>query len=131
MRKQESGEATIMVDVPIRQTEAYYDDYTLYCYSVRGRRGCVIALPFFTYDNKEVQCFEGYLIYHDKEGYGLAEQDLYKLALSTIVTPSLSGMAGKLRPLPYTLISEDKIEDALDSLIEKNTIVDLSSSLSL
>ncbi len=131
IKEQKVGEALMSVDVLVNIVEAYYDDYTFYQYNIRRQKGAVIALPFFSYDKKQVQKFEGYLIYHDKESYGYSEAELKKLGVETIANYSPSGMAGKLSPLPYKPISEDDIEDALDSLIEKNTKVNLTDNLSL
>jgi hypothetical protein len=131
IKEQKAGEALMEVNVLVGIVEAYYGDYTFYCYNIRRQKGCIIALPFFTYDKDENQKFEGYLVYHDKDSYGYSEEELLKLGVSTIANYSPSGMADKLRPLPYKPINEDDIEDALDSLIEKNTIVNLSDNLSL
>jgi hypothetical protein len=131
IKEQKAGDGLISVDVLVSIVEAYYSDYTFYCYYIRGKRGCIIALPFFTYDKKENQKLEGYLIYHDKDSYSYSEKELYKLGVETIGNYSPSGMAGKLWPLPYKPISEDDIEDALDSLIEKNTVVNLTDSIIL
>ena len=131
IKEQKVGEALMGVSVLVNNVEAYYGDYTFYQYNIRGQKGSLISLPFFSYDKKQVQKFEGYLIYHDKESYGYSEAELKKLGMETIANYSPSGMAGKLSPLPYKPISEDDIEDALDSLIEKNTKVNLTDNLSL
>ena len=130
-KEQKVGEALMEVNVLVSIVEAYWDDYTFYCYNIRRQKGCVIALPFFTYDKDQNSKFEGYLIYHDKESYGYSEGELRKLGVSTIANYSPSGMAEKLRPLPYKPIDEDDIEDALDALIEKNTRVNLADNLSI
>jgi hypothetical protein len=131
IKEQKVGAILIGVDVLVNIVAVCYGDYMFYQYNVRRQKGSVIALPFFSYDKKQVQKFEGYLIYHDKESYGYSEAELEKLGLETIVNYSPSGMAGKLTPLPYKPISEDNIKDALDSLIEKNTKVNLTDNLSL
>jgi hypothetical protein len=121
------------IDVPINVTivDADCGEYVSYCYSVRGQRGAIISLPFFSYNKDGERKYEGHLIYHDKDGYGMSEANLYKLGIDIMANPSLSGMAGNLTPLPYKPIGEDEIENALDSLIAKNTFVELSKPLSL
>ena len=131
MKDWKDGEALMEVNVLVNIVEAYYGDYTLYQYNVRRQKGCILALPFFTYDKNNNQKFEGYLIYHDKDSLGYSEQELLLLGANSIANYSPSGMAGQLSPLPYKPISEDDIEDALDSLIEKNTKVNLFDNLSL
>ncbi len=131
MATQKVGEALMGIDVLVMTTEAEYGEYAFYQYNIRGQVGALIALPFFTYNEKHEQNFEGYLIYHDKDGWGYSEKELYSFGVEAIANNSLSGMAGKLSPLPYKPISEDDIEDALDSLIEKNTRVNLSDNLNL
>lgn len=131
LKEQKVGEALMEVNILVSIVEAYWGDYTFYCYNIRRQKGCIIALPFFTYDKDENQKFEGYLVYHDKDSYGYSEEELLKLGISAIANYSPSGMAGQLSPLPYKPISEDDIEDVLDSLIEKNTRVNLSDNLSL
>lgn len=131
IKEQKAGEALMEVNVLVSIVEAYYGDYTFYQYNVRRQKGCIIALPFFTYDKKGNQKFEGYLIYHDKDSFGYSEQELLTLGVNSIANYSPSGMAGQLSPLPYKPISEDDIEDVLDSLIEKNTRVNMDDNLSL
>ena len=131
LKEQKCGEALMEVNVLVNIVEAYYGDYTFYQYNVRRQKGCIIALPFFTYDKDQNSKFEGYLIYHDKESYGYSEEELRKLGVSTIANYSPSGMADKLSPLPHKPIDEDDIEDALYNLIEKNTRVNLDDNLSL
>ena len=127
----EVGDCLMSVDVLISNTEVYYGEYCFYQRNVRGKKGNIIALPFFTYNSKQEQKFEGYLVYHDKDGYGFSNDELQKFGIEAIIQASLSGMAGKLSPLPYKPIHEDKIEESLDEIIENNTIVDLSNALRL
>lgn len=131
LKEQKVGEALMQVNILVHIVESYWDDYTFYCYNIRRQKGCIIALPFFTYDKDENQNFEGYLVYHDKDSYGYSEEELLKLGISAIANYSPSGMAGQLSPLPYKPIDEDDIEDALDDIIEKNTRVNLSDNLSI
>ena len=112
------------------EVESYYGDYTFYCFGIERQQGCLIALPFFTYKDDE-QTFECYLIYHDKDSYVLSEPELKLFGSKAIAEASLSGMAGNLSPLPYKNISEDDIEDALESLICKNTFTDLKNPIKL
>lgn len=130
-RSAQVGDAFMSIEVLVHTEEIYYDDYTFYQYNVRGQIGCVIALPFFTYNKKQDRKFEGYLIYHDKDNYGYSKDDLMKFGIDSIANASPSGMAGKLSPLPYKPITEADIDDVLDSLIEKNTKVNLTDNLSL
>lgn len=131
-KQQKVGNAVLMgVHVLVNVVEVYHDEYTFYQYNIRGQKGSVIALPFFSYDKKHVQKFEGYLIYHDKDSYGYSEVELKKLGMETMANYSPSGMVGKLIPLPYKPISEDHVRNALDCLIEKNTKVNLSDDISL
>jgi uncharacterized membrane protein len=127
----EIGDSLMEVNVLVSTLEVIYGDYSFYQYSVRGQKGCIISLPFFTYNEKKESKFEGYLVYHDKDNFGYSKDELYKFGIDAIVQGLLSGMAGKLTPLPYKPISEDKIEDSLDSIIEKNTKVNLSGTLYL
>lgn len=127
IESQKLGESLMSVDVLINIIEAVHGEYSFYQYSVRSQKGCIIALPFFSQKQK----FEGYLIYHNKDSYGLSKQELLKLGVETISQNSPSGIAGELTPLPYKTISEDEIEETLDSLIEKNTKVNLADNLSL
>ena len=131
IKEQAVGESLMAVDVLVSQTEAYYNDYAFYQYSIRGQAGALIALPFFSYDKSNNQNFVGYLIYHDKNNYGYSSDELYMFGVAAIANYSPSGMAGNLSPLPYKPISEDDIEEAMDSLIEKNTKVNLNENLSL
>ena len=113
------------------ETESYYNDYTFYCFGIERQIGCLIALPFFTYDKEHNQKFEGYLIYHNPNSYVLSEDELHLFGMKSIAQASLSGMADNLSPLPYKLISEDDIEDALDSIICKNTFTNLKDPIGL
>jgi hypothetical protein len=131
LKEQKVGEALIEVSILMNTIEAYYGEYTFYQCNIRGQKGCIIALPFFTYNEKKIAKFEGYLIYHDKENYGYSEDELKKLGIETIANYSPSGMARNLSPLPYKPIRECNIEDAINSLIEKNTKVNLTDNLSL
>ena len=119
------------VNVLISTLEVIYGDYAFYQYSVRGQKGCIISLPFFTYNEKKESKFEGYLVYHDKDNYGFSKDGLYKFGIEAIIQASLFGMAGKLLPLPYKPIHEDNIEESLDKIIENNTKVNLSGTLYL
>lgn len=127
----EVGDSLISVDVLIRNTEAYYGKYCFYQRNVRGKKGCIIALPFFTYNQKQEQKFEGYLVYHDKDNYGFSKDELQNFGIKAIIQASLSGMAGELLPLPYKPIHEDKIEESLDEIIQNNTTVNLGGELYL
>jgi uncharacterized membrane protein len=129
IKEQKVGESLMEVNILVNIVESNYGEYTFYQYNIRRQKGCIIALPFFTYDKKHKQKLEGYLIYHNKESYGFSEKELFQFGVEAIVGASLSGMAGKLSPLPYKPIDEDEIEDVLDSLIEKNTKVNLNDAL--
>ena len=127
----EAGDFLMSVDILIRNTKVYYGEYCFYQRNVRGKKGCIIALPFFTYNQKQEQKFEGYLVYHDKDNYGFSKDELHKFGIEAIIKASLSGMAGKLSPLPYKPIHEDKIEESLDEIIQNNTTVKLDGELYL
>lgn len=131
MEKLENNESLMDISVVVNTLQVLYGEHLLYQYNIKRQNGSIIALPFFSYDIKQKQKFEGYLIYHDKHSCGYSEKELYNLGLETIINYSPSGMAGKLIPLPYKPIREEDIEDALDSLIEKNTWVNLTDNLSL
>lgn len=134
IKRWEPGEALMSIDVLVYTIEVFYGEYSFYQYSIRGQIGAIISLPFFSYNKEDEQKFEGYLIYHKKNGYAYDKSELEILGLNAIANRCQAGCAdcvSKLTPLPYNLISEDDIEDVMDKLIEKNTKVNLEDSLSL
>lgn len=127
--KIEPGDSIMDVEINFSEVVVDRGDYAFYCYFIKRQKGCLIALPFFSYNDKQEGKLEGYLIYHDKDSYAYTKEQLSTLGNTALSQASPGGMAGKLEPLPYKPISEENIEDALATLVEKNTVTDLSKQL--
>lgn len=111
----------IQVTFDIHTVIVEWGESKFYQYSVRGKSGTLFAFPFFTDEE-----FKGYLVYHDKNSYGFNYDGLRDLGLKSLYEHNLSGTVGGMFPLPYKLVGRNEIESLLDSLIVKNSHVDLT-----
>jgi len=115
---------TIQHQIEIQVREAYAQGFKAVQYSIREHTGAVYVLPFIR-DNE----IKGYLAYQNNANKFTSDQ-LHLLILKAQTEQSPSGYVDSY-PLPYSLFTEDEIENVLSRLIRNNTTTDLSKNVKL
>lgn len=114
---------TIQHKIEIQVRESFTAGYKAVQYSIREGFGAVYVLPFI--QNSELK---GYLAYHTTSKF--TSDQLHALILKAQIEQAPSGFVDSY-PLPYSLFTEDEIDNVLSRLIVNNTTTDLSKNVRL